>query len=508
MSITSNDSTLNGSGKSGYGGIWENPPDNNTYMHVTGYSASPVGDPPVITTFTSTPPGWSGTYPVTVTFNAAATYANGTITAYILNYDDGSAPLEQSGAIVNQTHSYTAAPTFAYTATLTVADSAGSLTQQQLTATAPSVSTSPAGAIATDRVGGNGTGSLQVNFQTSGTAYSGKQITGYVLNFGDDSIMNVPVQSGVTSFSINTTHTYSTNGSFNATLTVIDSDGATKVITQNILFSSTPPTVVVSFNTATSILSAAFSEDVGAALVSQTASNGSPLGESLWVDAATSAGSIATALDIRNDSSGGNLTLTSAPFSYNASTYTGTWNLTGLLNTSSTSYTARLFAIEIQDQAGNDLDGINSGQGGQDADYHFGHSYPATNVTLATGGVWNSSMPLVLGPAPASTQIYNGLEDIPGDGSTLTTVNVAGVPSTKFTFPNASAYTNVLGPLSAGSTVIVSDLPSPFNILDGIWQVNKSEDTHAIDIPVNSSTLNDAAWSGAEPGFAICPQQG
>ncbi len=93
----------------------------------------------------------------------------------------------------------------------------------------------------------------------------------------------------------------------------------------------------MSFNTATSILSAVFSEDVGAALVSQTtevSGNIIPLGESLWTDGAYTGnafpllpGVFPNALDIRNDNSGGNLTISNTTYSYNSATYTATWNL-------------------------------------------------------------------------------------------------------------------------------------------------------------------------------------
>ena len=166
-----------------------------------------------------------------------------------------------------------------------------------------------------------------------------------------------------------------------------------------ILVSSTPPTVTLTMDTTTNIMTAVFSEDVGAALVSQVDSNDNPLGEPEWTD-----GGISNALDIRNDNSGGNISLTGAAFTYNSTNFTATWNLTGLLNTSSTSYTARLFGTDIQDQAGNDLDGVNSGFGGTDSTpIHFGATYPTTNVTLATTGTWNASMPLVFAPrSPAA----------------------------------------------------------------------------------------------------------
>ncbi len=82
---------------------------------------------------------------------------------------------------------------------------------------------------------------------------------------------------------------------------------------------------------------------------------------------------------------------------------------------------------DIQDQAGNDLDGINSGIGGQDATFNINPGYTTPTVTLATWNgtatVWNSSMPLVFAPTfPA------------GSIQSIATTNISGTPSTVFTF--------------------------------------------------------------------------
>ncbi len=521
LSTTDNTAQLNGAGAnaSGYGGIWSSPdvgPSSGDTSDLSNYVESNTpGDLPEIKSFTSTPPGYSGTtYPQTITFNASASApATGSITSYSLNFGDGNT-LTSSAAMVNVTHSYTAKPAFAYAATLTITDSSGGTASQEIWAAAnSSVTTDPtAVTLGVDRDGGNGVSAgtpLIVHFTTSGTASTSDALADYILNFGDGSpIMNMPVSGGTTgqTWSNNTDHAYTVHGAFDATLTLVGADGAATVKTQSILITgnTSPPTVTTSYNTSTSVLSAVFSKDIGAALVSQTSGspNYTPLGESIWVDSTASAGSIAGALDIRNDNGGGNMSLTSAPFAYNSTNFTATWNLSGLLNISSTSYTARLFATQIQDQAGNDLDGINSGVGGQDATLHLGSSYTPPTVTLATGGVWNTSMPLIFAPSIAPDSIQS-----------LATTYIAGNSSTTFNFTVNSTNTAILKSLASGDPVIIEDMAAGFTALDGQWNVNAVTDNGATDSitiptqPYNSSQLS--GWSaGAAGSMHISPTYG
>ncbi len=458
----------------GYGGILEIPTastGNGTVNVVNGYSESTTGDAATINTFSgAAPTGWNGSYPVTVTFNAAATYGHGTISSYSLAFGDGNTTTS-AGAMVGVTHSYASAPAFNYTATLTVTDSASatSVAQQVIGANA-SVGTDPSGSLTMDRNGGNGisaTNPLLVHFQAIGTANASHALTQYMLNFGDGTSLNMPVSTTGT-FDLFIDHQYTVNGLFTPTLTLVGNDTAAAVITATtyptLSINSTAPTVTVTFSTTTNILTAVFSEDVGAALVAGVDSNDNPTGEPLWTDGAVTAGKFANALDVRNDNSGGNLTLTSAPFSYTSSTDTATWNLTGLVNTTSTSYTARLFATDIQDQAGNDLDGVGSGFGGTDSTpIHFGATYPTTNVTLATSGTWNASMPLVFAPSIASRGIQS-----------IITTTIDSVASTVITFTSNAASVATLDALNPGDPVIITDMASGFTALDGLWDVYKA----------------------------------
>ena len=317
------------------------------------------------------------------------------------------------------------------------------------------------------------------------------------MNFGDGTVDSMNV-SGTGTFSFDTTHQYTSNGLFVPTLTLVGNDGATSLIkaaaSPTLLISSPPPQITsFTINTTTSLVTAVFSEDVGAALVSTTTTDGNytPLGEPLWTDGAVAAGVFGDALDIRNDNSNASfLTATqlASAFSYNATNFTAAWNLSGLLNTTSTSYTARLFAAEIQDQAGNDLDGIGSGYGGTDATAHFGASAPVNNVTLATGGVWNTAMPLIFAPTIAPNSIQS-----------ITTVNALGTPSTQITFTSNAANRAILDNLNKGDPVIITDMAAGFTALDGLWDIDKNANTGAATLTIPYGTAL-GTWAPGSAG--------
>ncbi len=499
LSYTSNDATL--ANAAGYGGVWEPIAQTTSKNYLSGYSETPVGEPSTITTFGgTTPSNWNGTtYPVTVTFNAAATFTEifGVVETYILNYGDGSAPLVSTSPIVNQTHSYASAPAFNYTATLTVVNDYGGVIQQPAIVTAnTSVATDPTGTLTMDRNGGNdisASNPLFVSFISTGTANASHALTSYILNFGDGTVDSMNVGAGTGTLSLDTTHQYTKNGLFTPTLTLIGNDGATALVTDTafptISISSAPPTVALSVNTSTSIVTAVFSEDVGAQLVSQIDSNGNPLGEPEWTDGAVTAGAFGADLDIRNDNSSASFLTNSqlaAAFSYNAVNFTATWNLSGLLNSSSTSYTARLFAAGIQDQAGNDLDGINSGYGGTDATVHFGSTAPVNNVTLATSGRWKASLPLIFAPSIAPNSIQS-----------IVTTKISGVTSTQITFTANTLNEAVLDSINKGDPVIITDMAAGFTALDGVWDVSEAGSGASLYIPYTTAL---GAWTPGSAG--------
>ncbi|HEV3359414.1 MAG TPA: PKD domain-containing protein [Pseudonocardiaceae bacterium] len=162
----------------------------------------------------------TGNAPLGVNFTGSA--SGGTAPySYSWNFGDGSTSTSQ-----NPSHTYTAAGT--YTAVLTVTDSASpavtatanttvtvSAVGQPLTATASAVPTS---------------GQIPVNVSFTGTATGGSPPYSYSWNFGD----------GSTSTAQNPTHTYSTVGTFNATLTVTDSSSPAKTATSSVTISADP----------------------------------------------------------------------------------------------------------------------------------------------------------------------------------------------------------------------------------------------------------------------------
>ncbi len=152
----------------------------------------------------------------------------------------------------------------------------------------------------------------------------------------------------------------------------------------------------------------------------------------------------------------------------------------------------------IQDQAGNDLDGVNSGIGGQDATAHFGQSYPNSTLTLATGGVWNTAMPLVFAPSI----VPNDIQSISASGA-----------DTTITFTGNAANKQILQALTpngfTGGAVILEDMAAGYTALDGIWSVTAVTDTNATDtvtINANSTGLSDGSWvAGSSGSMHISP---
>jgi PKD repeat protein len=161
----------------------------------------------------------SGHAPLTVNFDASGSSdpdSGDTIGEYELNFGDGSPVVEQTTP--SFAHTYNAVGT--YRATLTVRDSRG-LPSQNVAAVQITVNpaNSPPVAVLT-ATPTSGNAPLAVNFNGSGSSDpdSGDSITAYRFDFGDGS---PPVsQAGAT-----ISHTYSTPGSYTASLTVTDSRG-------------------------------------------------------------------------------------------------------------------------------------------------------------------------------------------------------------------------------------------------------------------------------------------
>ena len=569
LSTTDTTSRFNGTGAeaSGYGGIFVNPVEynagNDTSLISNYIESVTPSDLPEINNFTATPGTYSSTYPATFDFNVSASapafvYQGvgapaESISSYTLNFGDGVTSTYAS--LVSVAHAYTSAPAHAYTAILTVADSNGGTATESIEVDAnTSVTTDPIGHLIINRDGGNGinnTNPLLVDFISNGTPYTGTgySLTSYILNYGDGDVVNLPIPGGSTTSStaFNLVHQYFDHGTYYPTLTLTGNDGATTVIDAPsivITGNAASPTVTTSFNSTTNILSAVFSEDVGAALVGQVDSNDAALGEPLWTDGASTVNttgnsnvsymipsSFAADLDIRDDETGANVSLTSTQldsiFNYsNTAPFTATWNLAGVsgFSPSTTSYTARLYASTtqgdpgtgIQDQAGNDLDGINSGIGGQDATLHLGQSYSAPTLTLATwngtASVWNSSLPLVFAP---SIQPVSGNQG--GITSIATTTAVGGAASTAINFTVNSTNKTIISALSltagiSGATVLIEDMPTGYTALDGLYtttsNVSFTGSSASLTIPADSSHLTDSGYTADTANMHLSPEGG
>ncbi|RWX48218.1 PKD repeat-containing protein [Candidatus Electrothrix aarhusensis] len=157
-----------------------------------------VGQAPVAVIAT-TPVSLSGETPFTVSFDA--TGSTGDISSYSWDFGDGS-----SGGGAQTSHTYTTAGSFS--AILTVKSSNGSINQKNVTVNA---SLAPVAVIATTPVSLSGNAPFTVSFDATGST---GDISSYSWDFGD----------GSSGDGAQTSHTYTTTGSFSAVLTVTSSN--------------------------------------------------------------------------------------------------------------------------------------------------------------------------------------------------------------------------------------------------------------------------------------------
>jgi PKD repeat protein len=180
--------------------------DNNgaTGSSSVAISASSAGNQPPTATASATPT--SGKAPLIVAFTGSGTDSDGTISSYSWTFGDGGTSNAQ-----NPSHTYLTAGN--YTATLTVTDNGGAPGSATVGISAASNQPPTAHASAAPT---SGTSPLPVTFTGSGTDSDGT-IASYAWAFGD----------GGTSTLQNPAHTYASAGSYTATLTVTDNNGAT-----------------------------------------------------------------------------------------------------------------------------------------------------------------------------------------------------------------------------------------------------------------------------------------
>ena len=157
----------------------------------------------------------TGKEPLTVLFSSAGSSdSDGTIVSYAWDFGDGG-----SSTQANPSHTYTAAGT--YTATLTVTDNAGGSN----TATVQTVVTpNQAPTAAASGTPTTGKEPLTVLFSSAGSTDGDGTIVSYAWDFGD----------GGSSTQADPSHTYLQDGTYSATLTVTDDNGATDQATVTI----------------------------------------------------------------------------------------------------------------------------------------------------------------------------------------------------------------------------------------------------------------------------------
>jgi predicted outer membrane repeat protein len=172
---------------------------------LSGTVAPTVNQPPVAVA-SGTPT--TGVAPLAVTFSSNGTFdSGGAIASYSWVFGDGT-----TSTAANPAKTYTTAGT--YQATLTVRDASGLTGTSVVTITARAPNAAPVARAAANVT--TGAAPLAVTFSSAGSSESDGTIASYNWVFGD----------GTTSTAANPVKTYSTAGTFLATLRVIDNAGA------------------------------------------------------------------------------------------------------------------------------------------------------------------------------------------------------------------------------------------------------------------------------------------
>jgi PKD repeat protein len=178
----------------------------------------------------------SGTAPVTVTASTAASSdVDGTIASSSINFGDGSAPVAGPSA----SHIYSAAGTYAVTATVT--DNLGASSSTSATVLVVAVNKPPVAQLALSAT--SGYGPMTVSASTSGSTDPDGTVVSSTIDFGDSTSAAGP----------NATHTYSAAGSYTVLASVTDNSGATSSTSATVTIKA--PEVIVSSPTTSSVAS-------------------------------------------------------------------------------------------------------------------------------------------------------------------------------------------------------------------------------------------------------------
>jgi gliding motility-associated-like protein len=189
-----------------------------------------VVDPAPVPNFSSSSPPCSGN----VTFVDGSTVPTGTITNWVWNYGDGSAPVNATTA-ANQTHLYS--PPGAYTVTLTdTTDNKCAATYTFVVNSGgggpnPSFSSNSPATAPQCLVGNN------VIFTNASTITGSVTISGYNWDFGDGTT------GTSTTATPNTSHSYTASGTYVVTLTV-NVTGCSSTTTQTVVISPMPTATI------------------------------------------------------------------------------------------------------------------------------------------------------------------------------------------------------------------------------------------------------------------------
>ena len=176
----------------------------------------------------------TGPAPLSVGFDASA--STGTIASYLWDFGDGS-----TGSTQTANHLYTNAGT--YTVRLTLTDNVGQSNTATVAVTASTVAsplaTPPTAVISSSAA--TGTAPLTVSFDGSGSTATNATLTAYNWSFGDGGSATGPKVS----------HSYTTAGTYTATLTVTDSKGLTSgeigtpvIVTSSTVTNKVPQAVI------------------------------------------------------------------------------------------------------------------------------------------------------------------------------------------------------------------------------------------------------------------------
>ncbi len=194
----------------------------------------------------------SGNSPLTVAFDASGSGDSDTgdsVVSYSFDFNDGSATVAQSSPTISHTYTLASGSTQTnYKPTVTVTDTHGAASTNAAFAViqVTSANTPPVSKLTATPTAG--TAPLVVNFDGSGSSDpdAGDSVASYTFSFGDGS-------AAVTQTTPTLSHTYSAVGTYTASLSVIDSHGATSTNTaqQTITITAatsanTPPTARIS----------------------------------------------------------------------------------------------------------------------------------------------------------------------------------------------------------------------------------------------------------------------